>query len=61
MKKGHSFLKKGTKNFITPYSIPFLSVSHKNKAFYNFRKKGQHSIVEHNISLEKVTKSYWLL
>ena len=34
------------------YSIPFLRVLHQNKALYNFRKKGQRSIVERNISLE---------
>ena len=35
-----------------PYSIPFLSVLHQNKAMHNFRKKGQRSIVERNIGLQ---------
>ena len=58
MKKGHFFekralfLKKGHQNFHPSYSIPFLSVLHHNKALYNFRKRGQHSIVERNIGLE---------
>ena len=34
------------------YSISFLSVLHQNKALYNFRKRGQRSIVERNIGLE---------
>ena len=33
--------KKGTKNFTTPYSIPFLSVLHENKALHNFHEWGQ--------------------
>ena len=52
MKKGHFLWKKGTKNLTHPYSIPFLSVLHQNKALYNFHKKGQRSIVEYNIGLE---------
>ena len=36
------------------YSIPFLSVLHRNKVLYNFRKRGQRSIVKHNIGLEYV-------
>ena len=35
------FSKKGTRNFTTPYSIPFLSVLHQNKALHNFHKRGQ--------------------
>ena len=35
-----------------PYSTPFLSVLHQNKAIHNFRKKGQRSIVERNIGLQ---------
>ena len=35
-----------------PYSIPFLKVLNQNKALYNFPKRGQHSIVKHNIGLE---------
>ena len=31
-KKGTFLEKKGTKNFTSPYSIPFLSVLHQNKA-----------------------------
>ena len=47
------FLKKGHQQFYPiPYSIPFISVLHRNKALYNFRKRWQHSIVEHNIGLE---------
>ena len=48
-------MKKAPKIFPSlpwPYSIPFLSVLHQNKAFHGFRKKGQRSIVEHNIDLE---------
>ena len=46
----HSILaRKGTKNFNPfPYSVPFLSVLHQNKALYNFHKRGQISIVECN-------------
>ena len=49
----HSILaRKGTKNFTPfPYSVPFLSVLHQNKALYNFCKRGQCSIVEYNIGL----------
>ena len=50
-KKG-TFLKKGSQNFITPYSTPSLSVLHQNKVLYNFHKRGQRLIVEHNIGLE---------
>ena len=42
-------MKKAPKIFPSlpwPYSIPFLSVLHQNKAFHGFRKKGQRSIVE---------------
>ena len=57
----HSILaRKGTKNFtlppIPPYSIPFLSVLHQNKALHNFPKRGQRSIVERNIGLECVLR-----
>ena len=39
---GHFFfIKKQTKNLTTPYSIPFLSVLHQNKALHNFHKTGQ--------------------
>ena len=37
--------KKGTKNFATPYLIPFQSVSHENKALHNFHKSGLHPVV----------------
>ena len=51
-KKG-TFLKKRHQKFHpTSYSIPFLSVLHQNKVLYNFHKRGQHLIVEHNIGLE---------
>ena len=33
-------------------AIPFLSVLHQNKALHSFCKRGQCSIVEHNIGLE---------
>ena len=33
---------KCTKNFITPYSIPFPSVLHQNKVLHNFHKWGNH-------------------
>ena len=36
------FEKKGTKNFSTPYFIPFLGVLNQNKALHNFQKWGQH-------------------
>ena len=35
----HLFWKKGTKNFTTPYSIPFLNVLHQYNALHNFQKK----------------------
>ena len=44
------FLKK--EQPLAPYSIPFLSVLHRNKALYNFLKRGQCSIVDRNIGLE---------
>ena len=48
-----TFLKRRAPQFYPlPYSIPFLSVLHRNKALYNFRKKGQRSIVERIIGLE---------
>ena len=37
-------VKKGNKNFTTPYLSPFLSVLHQNKALHNFHKRGQPSI-----------------
>ena len=36
----------------TSYWIPFLSVLHRNKALFNFRKRGQRSIVQRNVGLE---------
>ena len=42
-------MKKGHQKF-HPY--PFLNVLNQNKAFHNFRKTGQRSIVECNIGLE---------
>ena len=39
--KRHFFLKKnGTKNFMNPHAIPFLSVLHQRKTCHNFHKKG---------------------
>ena len=51
MKKG-TFFKKRAPKIPPPYSIPFLSVLRQNKALYNFRKRGQRSIVERNIGLK---------
>ena len=45
------FFQKRTPK-ISPYSIPFLSVLHQNKALYDFWKKWQLSIVERNIGLK---------
>ena len=51
--KGHIFEKRAPKiSPPSPYSIPFLSVLYQNKALYIFFKRGQRSIVEHNIGLE---------
>ena len=51
-----TFFNKSAPKILPPssahYSIPFLSVLHRNKALYNFRKRGQRSIVKHNIGLE---------
>ena len=53
MRKGHFLMKKGTKNYPpSPYSISFLSALHQNKALYNFRKRGQHSIVKCSVGPE---------
>ena len=41
------FLKNCTKHFTTPYSIPFLSVLHQNKALHNFHKRGWRPTAEH--------------
>ena len=46
------FLKKRAPKISPPYSIPFLSVLHQNKALHNFRKRVQPSIVKGNIGLE---------
>ena len=56
MKKGHQKVHHPP-NPPSPHSIPFLSVLHQNKALYNFRKRGQRSIVERNIGLEYALKS----
>ena len=58
MKKGHYFEKRAPR-FHTharthAHSIPFLNILHQNKAFHNFCKKGQRSIVECNIGLEYI-------
>ena len=52
--KGDFFSRKGSKCFTAqPLEFnPFLSVSHQSKALYNFYKRGQCLIVEHNIGLE---------
>ena len=50
-------MKKGHPKYFTPpppYSVPFLSVLHQNKALYYFHKREQRSVVEHNIGLEIV-------
>ena len=39
---GIIFKKKETKNFSTPYLIPYLSVLNQNKALHSFQKWGQH-------------------
>ena len=52
MKKDTFFEKRASKISPPPYSIPFLSVLHQNKAFHNFRKRGQRSVVERNKGLE---------
>ena len=49
--KGHFFWKKGPKN-PPPYSTPFLSILHQNKALHNCCKRGQRSIVERTIGIE---------
>ena len=51
--KGHFFGKKGTKSFITLYSISFLSVSHRNKALQNFYRRGQRPIVGRTKGLDQ--------
>ena len=43
---GIFFEEKRTKNFTIPYSIPFLSVLHQNKALNIFHKKWQRLTVE---------------
>ena len=40
-KMGILFLKKGTNNLSTPYSISFLSVLNQNKTLHNFHKRRQ--------------------
>ena len=54
--KGHFFWKRGPQKFHPtsprPYSIPFLSILHQNKALHSFCKRGQRSIVECSIGLE---------
>ena len=42
--KVHFFEKTGTKNFTTPYSIPFVIVLQHIKALHNL-KKGQRPII----------------
>ena len=44
-------MKKKTKIF-PPYSIPFLSVLHRNKTLYSFCKRGKRSVVKYNIDLD---------
>ena len=41
-----------------PYSIPFLSVLHQNKALHIFHIRGQRSIVERNVCLEYALVGY---
>ena len=54
--KRHFFMKKRHQNFYpSPYSIPFLSAF-----LYNFHKRWQHSIVEHNIGLENALHTFFL-
>ena len=41
------FFFVGAKNLTAPYSVPFLSVLHQNKALHNFHKRGQSPTVGH--------------
>ena len=45
------------KHFTTPYSIPFLSVLHQNKAFRNFHKSRQRPIAGRIKGLVNITGS----
>ena len=45
-------VKKGPKNLSTPFSIPFQGALLQNKVLHNFRKRGQHSIVERKKGLD---------
>ena len=42
----NDFFEKGNQKFHQPYSSPFVSVLHQNKALHNFCKRGQRSIIE---------------
>ena len=44
VEKGPFLKKKNTKNITIPYSNPFLSVLHQNKALHNFHKREQRTI-----------------
>ena len=57
-KKG-PFGIKGPKNPPSPYSTPFLSALHQNKALYNFCTRVHRSIVERNVGLEYVLNSFY--
>ena len=46
-KRHFFFLKKGTKNFNTPCSIPFQRVLNESKALHNFHKWGRRPIDRH--------------
>ena len=58
-KKSTFYAKKGDQPLpYPPYSIPFLSVLHQNKALHNFRKSEQYSIgVEYALSTTFPIKS----
>ena len=47
------FVKKGSKNFTTPYSIPFPSVLHQIKVLHNFSKRGKCLIAGYLKDLDK--------
>ena len=54
--KQHLKKKKSTKNFTTPYSIPFLGDLLQNKAFHNFHKRGQETYKSSRLGSEKSLK-----
>ena len=59
-RRGHFFWKKCTKNFTSPYSIPFLSVLHQNKALHNFHKRGTHEKSRVRLDVVRIHCYMWL-